>query len=93
VLASLAVIETTARGFVAGATGLTGRAVVAELRARGWSAIAHVRPDSGALESWRANFDAIGAEIDTTAWEQDALTATLRERAPSVVFALLGTTW
>lgn len=85
-------IETAARGLVAGATGLTGRAVVAELRARGIDAVAHVRPDSSSLERWRAHFTELGAEVDTTAWEQAALTAMLRERAPTMIFALLGTT-
>ncbi len=85
-------IETGGRAFVAGATGLTGRLVVEELRARGVDAIAHVRPDSSSLEAWRARFGALGARVDTTAWDEAALTATLRELAPSIVFALLGTT-
>ena len=79
-------------GFVAGATGLTGRSVVEILRERGLGAIAHVRPDSSRLEAWRSRFEAMGAEVDTTPWDEDALTETLRERAPQLVFALLGTT-
>ncbi len=90
-------IETAARGFVergfvAGATGLTGRAVVAALREEGISTFAHVRPDSSALASWTERFSALGAEVDSTPWDEAALAATLRERAPTMVFALLGTT-
>ncbi|MCZ7687243.1 MAG: NAD(P)H-binding protein [Sandaracinaceae bacterium] len=85
-------IETEPRAFVAGATGLTGRAVVAELCARGVDTVAHVRPDSPSLEAWRERFAAMGARVDATPWEEAALTATLRELAPRVVFALLGTT-
>lgn len=85
-------IETTESAFVAGATGLTGRSVVSELCARGVRAIAHVRPDSRSLERWREHFAGVGAEVDTTPWDEAALTETLRARAPRVVFALLGTT-
>lgn len=80
------------RAFVAGATGYTGRAVVAALRARGVETAAHVRPDSSSLAQWQTRFEAEGASVDTTAWDRAAMTSTLRERAPTVVFALLGTT-
>ncbi len=80
------------RAFVAGATGYTGRAVVAALRERGVETVAHVRPNSSALDSMRARFEAHGATVDTTAWQADAMAATLRARMPTVVFALLGTT-
>lgn len=78
--------------FVAGATGLTGRFVVEELRRRGARTVAHVRPDSSSLDAWRARFRAMGAEVDTTPWDEAAMLRTLRELAPDVVFALLGTT-
>lgn len=78
--------------FVAGATGYTGREVVRVLRERGVRTVAHVRPDSAALPRWQAQFGALGAEVDTTPWSEEALTATLRSLSPSVVFALLGTT-
>ncbi len=80
------------RAFVAGATGYTGRAVVAELRARGIATFAHVRPDSSRIAEFRERFEALGAELDTTAWEPEAIADTLRRRAPTLVFALLGTT-
>ena len=80
------------RAFVAGATGLTGRAVVRHLLERGAEAIAHVRPDSGRLEEHRAHFGGLGAMLDTTAWEEAAMTETLKRLEPAVVFALLGTT-
>ena len=78
--------------FVAGATGLTGGAVVRHLVARGARAIAHVRPDSSRLDAHRARFEDLGAEVDTTPWDEAAMTARLRELAPDAVFALLGTT-
>lgn len=80
------------RAFVAGATGYTGREVVRALRARGVDTIAHVRPDSPSLESWRARFSALGARVDATPWEEGAMTATLARERPSHVFGLLGTT-
>lgn len=54
--------------------------------------IAHVRSDSPRLDEWRQRFEALGARVDTTGWDEAAMTATLRELAPNVVFALLGTT-
>jgi len=78
--------------FVAGATGYTGQAVVAELRKRGVKTTAHVRPDSSSMARWTDRFEGLGAAVDTTAWELDAMTATLTALQPTVVFALLGTT-
>lgn len=78
--------------FVAGATGYTGREVVAALRERGVRTIAHVRPDSARIAEFRDRFAALGAELDTTAWEPDALVETFRRLRPTHVFALLGTT-
>jgi uncharacterized protein YbjT (DUF2867 family) len=81
-----------ARAFVAGATGLTGRSVVERLRARGVETVAHVRPDSSKLAEWRERFGALGAAVDTTPWDEASMTEALRARAPTHVFALLGTT-
>lgn len=78
--------------FVAGATGYTGNAVVAALRRHGIRTVAHVRPDSSRLEAFRARFEALGAEVDTTPWEPEPMVETLRRHAPAAVFALLGTT-
>ncbi|MCA9664255.1 MAG: NAD(P)H-binding protein [Myxococcales bacterium] len=83
---------TEVRAFVAGATGHTGREVVRELRARGVSTVAHVRPDSSRLAHWRASFAELGAEVDVTAFELDALCATFERLAPTHVFSCLGTT-
>lgn len=74
--------------FVAGATGYTGQAVVAEFAARGGPCVAHVRPDSSRLADFQARF----AEVDTTPWTLEAMTRTLARLRPDVVFALLGTT-
>jgi uncharacterized protein YbjT (DUF2867 family) len=78
--------------FVAGATGYTGREVVRLLRERGERVFAHVRPDSHRLEEWRRRYTEIGAELDATPWQSDALRTRLAEIAPERVFALLGTT-
>ncbi|APR81610.1 Putative nucleoside-diphosphate-sugar epimerase [Minicystis rosea] len=78
--------------FVAGATGYTGREVVRLLVSRGVRTIAHVRPDSKRKDEWRARFEAEGAEVDATPWDDAALTATFAQRKPTLVFALLGTT-
>ncbi len=78
--------------FVAGATGYTGQAVVAQLRKRGFQTSAHVRPDSSSLPRWRAHFEGLGARVDTSAWEPGAMTTTITELQPTAVYALLGTT-
>ena len=80
--------------FVAGATGFVGGAVVAELVRRDVLTLAHVRPDSRDVDGWRRKFAALGphCRTDTTAWDEKALTATLRDRAVTHVFCLIGTT-
>lgn len=78
--------------FVVGATGYTGREVVRALRDAGREVAAHVRPSSRDLNVHRANFSALGARVDTTPWDDAAMTETLRSLSPKVVFALLGTT-
>jgi uncharacterized protein YbjT (DUF2867 family) len=82
----------TPTAFVAGATGYTGREVVAELRRRGIATVAHVRPGSPDLATWRARFTTLGAAVDTTAWEPAAIAETLAQLRPAFLFALLGTT-
>ena len=77
---------------MAGATGYTGRAVVSALRARGVEVIAHVRPDSPSLDRWRDRFGSIGARVDVTPWEADAMHRSMTALQPSLVFGLLGTT-
>ncbi len=81
-----------ARAFVAGATGYVGRSVVAELCTRGVETIAHVRPDSTRLAEWTERFSALGASVDSTAWDAVAMSARLCELRPTLVYALLGTT-
>mgnify|MGYP000211332523 CR=1 FL=1 len=80
--------------FVTGATGLTGRHVVAALREEAPDAevVAHVRPDSSRLDHWQTHFDALGASVDVTPWLPAAMNETLHTRKPTHVFALLGTT-
>lgn len=78
--------------FVAGSTGYTGRAVVRALRAKGIETVAHVRPDSSRLADWRARFEALGAAVDVTPWELEAMRQTLAWIRPDLIFSLLGTT-
>lgn len=78
--------------FVAGATGYTGRAVVEELRRRGVATVAHIRPGSSSLAEARRRFEELGADVDTTPWEPEAMGTTLRRLRPTLVFSLLGTT-
>lgn len=78
--------------WVAGATGYTGRALIAALRAHDVATHAHVRPDSPELERWRTQFTALGAVVETTPWTLAALTDALRRSGATQVYALLGTT-
>lgn len=78
--------------FVAGATGYTGRAVVQLCAQRGLDTVAHVRPDSRDLDTWRRRFTSWGARVDTTPWTLADMKATLTQLRPSQVYALLGTT-
>ncbi|MEZ4402434.1 MAG: NAD(P)H-binding protein [Kofleriaceae bacterium] len=82
----------TARALVFGATGFVGRAVVRALVARGVPTRAHVRPDSRALARWQDEFAAVGATVDTTAWDAAALTAAVRADPPTVIWNTIGTT-
>jgi uncharacterized protein YbjT (DUF2867 family) len=81
-----------ASAFVAGSTGYTGKEVVRALRARSVETHAHVRPGSSALAKVEPLFREVGAMLDTTPWDEAALTATLVRIRPEAVFALLGTT-
>jgi len=78
--------------FVTGATGFTGREVVRLLVKQGIGTVAHVRPDSPRLEEWTERFSAMGARVDATPWEEQAMTEALSRLKPAYVFALLGTT-
>ncbi len=76
------------RAFIAGATGYTGQAVVAELQRQGHTPIAHARPASAP----RLRSRSPGVEVDTTAWDLDAMGQTLEALSPDLVFCLIGTT-
>ena len=78
--------------FVAGATGFTGKAVVAALRERGLTAIAHVRPDSRDLPMWQEHFSRLDADVDTTPWLPEPMAETLQRRRVTHVFCCVGTT-
>ncbi|MFH0882508.1 MAG: NAD(P)H-binding protein [bacterium] len=76
--------------FVAGATGITGREVVAALADRGIETIAHIREDSPYVNEWIEYFRQVGSGVDTTAWEQEEISLRLADVRPSLVFCLLG---
>jgi uncharacterized protein YbjT (DUF2867 family) len=78
--------------FVAGATGFVGRQPVAQLAARGRKTFAHVRPDSPELARWQARFAELGAEVDATPWQREAMAARLAELRPDVLYICIGTT-
>ncbi len=78
--------------FVAGATGFTGREVVRLLAQSGVRTVAHIRPRSSKLDGCTELFTGYGAEVDTTAWDEDAMEATMRRVEPDLVFCLVGTT-
>ena len=80
------------RIFVAGATGYTGRATVQRCIELGAVTVAHVRPDSGRLDAWRARFGRLGAQVTEAAWQPAAMERALATFRPTYVFALLGTT-
>lgn len=76
--------------FVAGATGYTGSAVVPALVGAGVQVVAHVRPESPRATAYRQRFEAAGAVVDLTPWEE--IETALAKHGPTMVFALLGTT-
>jgi uncharacterized protein YbjT (DUF2867 family) len=78
--------------FIAGASGYTGRAMVAALRASGLPVIAHLRPGSGQRAQLAPAWEALGATVDETPWDAAAMTARFVDLGPAVVFGLLGTT-
>jgi nucleoside-diphosphate-sugar epimerase len=78
--------------FVAGATGYTGREVVRILGEAKRPVVAHVRPDSSRLSEFKTRFEAMGASVDTTDFDVDALAETFARLRPDAIFSLLGTT-
>lgn len=78
--------------FVLGATGFVGREVTRQLCVRGVETYAHVRPDSRSLEAWRTKLAALGAHVDTTAWDVAVLAARWKALAPKQIYILIGTT-
>lgn len=80
--------------FVAGATGYTGRSVVPELveDSRVDRTVAHIRPESSKLESMTGAFESLGAEVDTTPWNDDSFCSRFEALKPDLIFCLIGTT-
>ena len=78
--------------WVAGATGFVGRALVPALVGAGVRTIAHVRPDSRDLASWRERFTTAGAEVDDAPWEVEALAARFTALGVTHLCCTIGTT-
>tara|TARA_R110002096_G_scaffold361075_1_gene554067 strand:- start:6845 stop:7558 length:714 start_codon:yes stop_codon:yes gene_type:complete len=84
--------NTDSIAFVAGSTGYVGQALVRALCEQGVTTIAHIRPGSSKLARLGPVLEGIGATVDTTPWDVDALTKTLKRFNTSHVFCLIGTT-
>lgn len=80
------------RAFVAGATGYTGRALVETLCEAGHEVVAHIRPESSRREELGPRFEALGAALDLSPWEDEAIRGALRAHRPDAVFCAIGTT-
>lgn len=78
--------------FVAGSTGYTGQKVVSLLRLNRINTIAHIRPNSSEYENLTAQFKSLGATIDSTPWNSNAIEQTIADLKPNLIFCLLGTT-
>jgi uncharacterized protein YbjT (DUF2867 family) len=82
--------------FVLGASGITGQALIEELRigtyAQAGRVVAHLRPDSPRTPDLKLKFDELGAEVLIAPFETNALQAAFREIAPTHLFILHGTT-
>lgn len=84
--------RSTAVALVAGSTGYVGQAVVGALCERGITTIAHIRPGSSKLDRLSPALQRLGASVDTSAWDVDALTKTISRNRVTHVFLLIGTT-
>ena len=80
------------RLLIFGATGYTGRALVALARTQGHETHAHLRPNSPNAARQVPSFKAIGATCHTVAWSPPTIAELVRAVAPTHVFCLLGTT-
>jgi NADH dehydrogenase len=78
--------------YVLGATGFVGREVVRQLCVRATPVVAHIRPDSKSLADWRGKLEALGAKVDTTAWDAAQMAQTIDRIAATHVYILIGTT-
>lgn len=80
------------RVFIAGATGYTGQALVELAVEAGCETIAHIRPDSDRLDECGRAFEELGAQVDTTPWDQASMFRRMAELEPTHVFFVIGTT-
>jgi nucleoside-diphosphate-sugar epimerase len=65
---------------------------VRQLCVRGGKPIAHVRPDSKSIAEWRAKFGELGATVDASPWNANALASAFREFHVTAIYILIGTT-
>ena len=78
--------------WVAGATGYTGRNLVAHLRGLDLPTWAHVRPDSSSRREATDAFMAQGAKVSHVPWEVAQMAEAIARAKPAYVFSLIGTT-
>ncbi len=79
--------------WIAGATGYTGRSVVAHTCTTNRQVHAHLRPDSPHIDQHRHHFEQeLGAHVEIIPWDPGALQEALARVRPTEVYALLGTT-
>ncbi len=84
--------HSTTVALIVGSTGYVGQAVVGALCEQGITTIAHIRPGSSKLDRLSPAMQRLGASIDTSAWDLDALAETISCNHVSHVFCLIGTT-
>jgi hypothetical protein len=65
---------------------------VRQLCVRATPVVAHVRPDSMQLQDWRKRFAKLGATIDTSVWDVNALALGLDKARATELYILIGTT-
>jgi uncharacterized protein YbjT (DUF2867 family) len=79
------------KALVFGATGYTGQHVVAALALRGYSVVAHLRPESSAGTS-ESKFASLGVSWVRASWDAPSLGRLISTAQPELVFGLIGTT-
>jgi len=77
---------------VLGATGYVGLELCRQSVKFGMKTIAHIRPDSKQLGEWKIRFEGMGADVDSTPWNQDEMHQSIKRLKPDLIFITIGTT-